>query len=248
MRTALTALIGGTMILAGGLAFAGGSAPWGYSGEEGPENWGSLSAEYGICGSGKNQSPIDIRNTIEAPLEGIAFSYQPTALDCVNNGHTVKASCAPGSEMTIEGTTYKLLQFHFHTPSENMINGESFPMEVHLVHADADGNLAVVGVMFREGAENPVVTSIWDRIPKAKGETVKDEGVQLSAADLLPANQEYYRFNGSLTTPPCSEGVKWFVMKEAVEASAQQVKQFTEAMHGPTNRPVQSANARPVLM
>ncbi|GAB4337222.1 MAG: carbonic anhydrase family protein [Desulfobulbaceae bacterium] len=242
------ALALGTLVFSAGIAGAsGGTAHWGYSGAEGPANWGHLTPEYEMCAKGKNQSPIDISGMIEAELQPISFSYTPSPLDVVNNGHTIKQSFAPGSSITVDGHTYNLLQVHWHTPSENHINGRSFPMEAHLVHADKDGNLAVIGVMYNTGAENSGIKTVWDKIPAKVGEAVKNPNAMVDPMALLPADRDYYRFNGSLTTPPCSEGVRWMVMKQPVEASAAQIEQFHSTFHGDTNRPVQPVNARPVL-
>jgi carbonic anhydrase len=238
----------GSAFLSVGIAYAsGGNAHWGYSGAEGPENWGHLSPEFETCGTGKNQSPINITSIIEAELQPISFSYTSSPLDVVNNGHTIKASFAPGSSITVDGHAYELLQVHWHTPSENHIKDQSFPMEAHLVHADKDGNLAVIGVMYTTGQENNSITNVWNNMPAKTGEVSKNASVTVSPMDMLPANKDYYRFNGSLTTPPCSEGVRWMVMKDAVEASSEQVEKFHSSFHGDTNRPVQPINARPVL-
>lgn len=239
-------------VLIGSLAFfavnaQASSGHWGYSGHEGPESWGELSPDYEICGKGKNQSPINITGTIEAELPPIAFSYQASVLDVVNNGHTIKAGYDTGSSITVDGQTYNLLQIHWHTPSENNIEGKSFPMEAHFVHGDKDGNLAVIGVMYSEGSRNEAIAGIWDSMPASPDGTSTDANIAVSAMDMLPASKDYYRFNGSLTTPPCSEGVRWLVMKEPVEASAAQIEKFHSTFHGDTNRPLQPVNARPVL-
>ena len=244
----LTALFIGSTFLCTGIAQAsGGGAHWGYSGETGPEHWGSLSPEFTICDKGKNQSPIDIAGQTEAELQPISISYNPSPLDIVNNGHTIKATMAPGSTITVDGQTFNLLQVHWHTPSENHIQGQSFPMEAHLVHADQDGNLAVIGIMYTAGADNAGIAPVWDNIPAHVEETANNSQLTVNPLDLLPANHDYYRFNGSLTTPPCSEGVRWMVMKEPVQASAEQIEKFHSMFHGDTNRPVQPINARPVL-
>ncbi len=234
-------------LLLGGIAFASGDVHWGYEGAEAPANWGQLSEKFAICSSGKNQSPINIENAIEAELAPISVAYKPSALALKNNGHTVQANYDAGSSITVEGRTFNLLQFHFHSPSENAISGKLYPMEVHFVHADADKNLAVIGVMFEEGAENEALKAAWDNMPAKAGDEAKPEGATIDAAAILPANQDYYRFNGSLTTPPCSEGVLWMVMKNPVTASKAQVEKFYNTFGHDTNRPVQPTNARPVL-
>ena len=223
-----------------------GAAHWGYTGETGPAHWASLKPEFATCGSGKNQSPIDLAGFIEAELQPIAFNYGSTANEIVNNGHTIQANYQPGSTITVDGHTFELKQFHFHSPSENTIDGESFPLEAHLVHADKDGNLAVVAVMFREGDANRVLAKLWQAMPEKAGEKA-GLGDGISVNGILPASRDYYRFNGSLTTPPCTEGVEWLVLKSPMTVSAEQVHRFSHVMHHPNNRPVQPVNARPVL-
>jgi carbonic anhydrase len=233
------------ILLASTSAYAATGAHWGYSGAEGPENWAQLSPEYGAC-TGKNQSPIDLTGFIEADLAPIQFSYRTGASEILNNGHTVQVNYAPGSKIDVGGHEFELKQFHFHAPSENHIDGKSYPMEAHLVHADKDGNVAVVAVMLEEGAENEALKSAWAQMPEDAGDKHAISEA-LSAEAILPANRDYYRFNGSLTTPPCSEGVWWLVMKEPVSASKEQIERFAHVMHHPNNRPLQPVNARPVL-
>lgn len=233
-----------TMTLAT-LAF-GEEAHWGYSGEAGPRNWGKLDAKYAACASGKNQSPIDLTNFVEADLKPIAFAYKAGTKEILNNGHTVQVNYAAGSSLAVNGHTFELKQFHFHAPSENRINGKHLAAEAHLVHADKDGNPAVVAVMLEEGAANPLLTDLWKKMPKKAGDK-NALSATLSVALLLPADRDYYRFNGSLTTPPCSEGVWWLVMKQPVSASKAQIEQFAKVMGHPNNRPVQPVNARAVL-
>ncbi len=222
---------------------------WGYSGHAGPENWGNLSDKYIMCKLGKNQSPIDIKTdkAFDADLPTIGIDYKSASKEELNNGHTVQVNIVPGSSITVDGIKFELKQFHFHTPSENTIDGQYFPLEAHFVHADENGNLAVIGVMFKYGAENEVIKKVWEEMPEHANDVEK---ITLSAEDvknILPKNREYYRFNGSLTTPPCSEGVRWFVMKQPVTISKEQVKKFADVMHHPNNRPVQPINARVIL-
>lgn len=219
---------------------------WGYSGKAGPEHWGKLSPQYSVCDTGRNQSPINLTSFIEAELESLTLQYSTEAKDILNNGHAVQINFAPGSTLNVEGRTYELKQIHFHSPSENTIDMQSYPMEGHLVHADSSGQLAVIGVMYAEGKENPAMAAAWKEMPGAAGDTKALSGVG-TAVGFLPASLEYYRFNGSLTTPPCSEGVTWIVLKETVEVSAAQIGKFKEVMGQPNNRPVQPINARVVL-
>ena len=227
------------------VAQAYGATHWGYSGAEAPENWAKLSPEFSAC-AGKNQSPINLTKFIEAELNPIAFSYVPGPASVINNGHTIQVDDSDGGSITLDGTKYYLKQFHFHAPSENLIDGKSYPLEVHLVHADKEGNLAVVAVMFTEGAENSLLAKIWPLMPHKTGDK-KSLPFEVQASGLLPVDRDYFRYNGSLTTPPCTEGVVWLVMKTPLTASKSQIEEFSHLMHHPNNRPVQPVNARPVL-
>jgi len=225
--------------------FSGGISHWGYSGHQGPENWAKLSADNYSC-AGKNQSPIDLSGLTESQLAPITFNYKKGGHKIINNGHTVQINYKKGSNIEIDDKTFNLLQFHFHAPSENHINGKSYPLEAHLVHTDSNGNLAVVAVMFAEGAENKGLNKAWTMMPKHAGD--KHTLPTLVGADqILPKQRDYYRFNGSLTTPPCSEGVRWLVMKKVVTASKQQIDAFKLVLHEPNNRPLQAINARTIL-
>jgi carbonic anhydrase len=226
-------------------AFAAGPAHWEYSGEAGPANWAKLSPEYSACG-GRNQSPINLTGFIHAKLKPIVFHYVGGGSEILNNGHTVQVTALPGSSISIDGIQFELTQFHFHAPSENLVNGRSFPMEAHLVHADRDGNLAVVAVMVGEGKANKALEEAWAQMPEKEGDKVSLSSA-ISPLGILPRKRDYYRFNGSLTTPPCSEGVRWLVMKDPISASKEQIEEFTHVTHHPNNRPVQPVNARPVL-
>jgi len=219
---------------------------WGYSGEGAPANWHKLDPKFAVCASGKNQSPIDLGGTIKAELAPLKIAYQAGSSEILNNGHTVQVNYAPGSSLVVDERTFELKQFHFHAPSENRINGKQFPLEGHLVHADKEGNLAVIAIMFEEGAANAVLANLWEKMPAKPGsKSALSSGP--NAAQLLPVSREYYRFNGSLTTPPCSEGVRWLVMKSPVTASKAQVQQFSKTLGFANNRPIQPVNARPVL-
>lgn len=221
---------------------------WSYSGADGPENWGKLSAEYSTCDTGKNQSPINLTKFVEGDLQPIEFNYQPAGNEILNNGHTVQINYAPGSTIAVDGHEFELKQLHFHEPSEHQIDGKTFPMEAHLVHADEEGNLAVVAVMFMEGRTNQALQPAWAEMPEEAGEQYALAS-SVSAAGILPINRDYYRFNGSLTTPPCTEGVQWLVMKTPVSVSQQQLQAFDDAMHHhhSNNRPIQPINARTVI-
>ena len=239
------------LLLAGTLAAAGEHgehhAHWGYTGHEGPESWGTLSPDYHTCGVGMNQSPIDITSSVDANLPAIGFRYYSASSEILNNGHTVQVNVKEGSSIFIDGVSYELKQYHFHTPSENHIHGMEFPLEVHFVHADKDGNLAVVAVMFEEGAANPQLAQLWADMPMHAGDHHALNGEVKDLNALLPKEREYYRFNGSLTTPPCTEGVKWMVLKSPLTISKGQVETFAHAVHGHNNRPVQGLHARVIV-
>lgn len=221
------------------------STHWGYSGQQGTKNWATLSSDNFAC-SGKNQFPINLSGFVESELPPVEFNYRPGGDEILNKGHTVQVNYKKGSSIKMDGQVFQLLQFHFHAPSENHINGHSYPLEAHLVHADNNGNLAVVAVMFEEGAANSGLKSAWSKMPKQAG----DKHALLENLDvntILPTDREYYRFNGSLTTPPCSEGVRWLVMKSSMTASKEHIEAFTMVLHEPNNRPLQDVNARTIL-
>lgn len=219
---------------------------WGYEGVEGPEFWGQLTPSYALCANGHNQSPINITNPIAVDVSNIVFNYQPTAFNIINNGHTIQVNYDEGSSIEVDGTTYQLLQFHFHTLSEHTLNGKHSAMEMHLVHKSDEGYLAVVSVMMNQGNENSSLTPIWEHLPAEAGEEQHIDGVTINATELLPKERLTYQYSGSLTTPPCSEGVKWFVLTTPIEVSEAQVAAF-ESIIGHNYRPVQSLSARQVL-
>lgn len=233
-------------ILVSGLAHAGSEHHWGYSGQEGPEQWGNLSPTNYACKTGNNQSPINLTNFVEANLEPIRFYYNIGSNEILNNGHTVQLNFKPDNQIQVNGLSFGLKQIHFHAPSENKINGRSFPLEAHMVHVDAQGKLAVIGVMFEEGHPARAIGAAWAHMPTKGGEK-KQLPYHIPANDFLPSNRNYYRFNGSLTTPPCSEGVLWMVMKRPMRASKEQLAQFSTVMQHPNNRPIQPVNARAIL-
>jgi len=222
---------------------------WGYTGHAAPAHWSELDPKFFMCKAGSNQSPINLeKKSIVATkgLDKIEFSYTTSASSVVNNGHTVQVNVKEGSFIKIDGIKFNLLQFHFHTPSENQIDGKNFPLEAHFVHASKDGKLAVVSVMFENGSENKVIKKIWSKMPKEEGKV--GCGLPISMIkDILPKNKAYYRFDGSLTTPPCTEGVRWFVLQDYAHISKSQVQEFAHIVHGHDNRPVQAINARKIL-
>jgi carbonic anhydrase len=235
------------LLLMIGTCIASEHAHWSYSGATGPAQWSRLEADFGTCASGKSQSPIDIRHEAvhDASLPPIQFSYQPVPLKIVDNGHTIQINYAPGSFITIGDQRYELVQFHFHHPSEEKIDGQGFDMVAHLVHKDAAGKLAVVAVLFTPGAGNPLLDTLWRNVPKDENHESAPAAVQVNAADLLPKDRSYYSFTGSLTTPPCTEGVRWFVLRHPGNLSAQQLQVF--ATRYPMDaRPVQPINGRDI--
>ncbi|KQZ32703.1 carbonic anhydrase [Duganella sp. Root1480D1] len=244
MKRTLTSLLCAALLPAAAFA-ADKPAHWSYEGVTGPQNWAKLEQDFSTCTLGHNQSPIDIRKTAKAKLPPLEFSYSPSPLKILDNGHTIQVNYAAGSSITIDGKRYELLQFHFHKPSEEKINGRSYPMVAHLVHRNEEGKLAVVAVLFRKGADNPLVQTLWDALPKEKGEAQEVAGVNIDIGKLLPAAQGYYNFAGSLTTPPCSEEVNWFVLKTPVEMSDAQLKRFAH-IYKHNARPTQPLNGRTV--
>ncbi len=260
---------GGLVAAANQHAEAGHAPHWGYTGASGPAGWHSLSEEYVLCGSGKRQSPVNMWNEVPADLYHLQFHYQSIPLLVLNNGHTLQANYnTVGAEETVTiggkpypvqskpaydstlmlgDVAYRLLQFHFHTPSEHARNGRRYAMEVHLVHKSADGNLAVVGVLFERGKENPVLKKVLDNVSGNLNEVKLVQGITINAADLLPDDRRVFHYSGSLTTPPCSENVNWFLMTAPMEVSDKQVKQF-ENLLGKNARPLQPMNWRSMLI
>jgi len=216
---------------------------WAYEGHEGPSHWGELAAEYKMCGMGAEQSPIDLTVTENVTESSLELSYAVSGLDEVNNGHTIKFNYAPGSYLTVDGTRYELLQFHFHAPSEHTVDGTHRPIEFHLVHKSEEGQLAVIGVMVKEGSENTAFAEVIANLAYNSGETVKKSEVVIDMNTLLPSREKFFHYTGSLTTPPCSEKVEWFVLEEPVEFSKAQIAAFEKAyLHN--NRPVNPLNKR----
>jgi carbonic anhydrase len=220
-------------------------AHWAYEGKDGPKKWATLDPAYSECKVGHHQSPIDIRHTEKADLPPIQFDYAPSPLTIVDNGHTVMVKYEPGSFLTVGDHRYELTQFHFHHPSEEHINGKVFDMEIHLVHEDASGNMAVVAVLMKSGKVNQALQLMWDHLPKEKDKVAAVEGVLVNAADFLPVNHGYYTFVGSLTTPPCTEPVTWFVLRTPEDISREEVQVFAN-LYPHDTRPTQKLEGRVV--
>ncbi|HJV01875.1 MAG TPA: carbonic anhydrase family protein [Burkholderiaceae bacterium] len=215
---------------------------WSYEGESGPVNWGRINPEWAKCSTGNRQSPIDIRDGMKVDLEQITFDYKPSSFNVTDNGHTVQVMVSGGNFITVANRMYELIQFHFHRPSEERINGKGYEMVVHLVHKDAEGHLAVLALLLERGKPQPTIQTVWNNLPLEKFETMAPS-IVLDPMDLIPARRDYYTFMGSLTTPPCTEGVLWLVMKEPVQASPAQMALFSRLY--PLNaRPVQPSSGR----
>ncbi len=247
MRNASMTAVVSFLVFSTSLASADEAASWTYKGATGPVHWGELKPDYKECKLGKHQSPIDIRGAKMAALPPIEFSYQAIPLKIINNGHTIQVNVPAGSFITVGGKRYELLQFHFHHPSENKLNGHGFPLELHLVHQDADGKLAVVAVLLADGKSNPVIADVWKYIPKEKDMENAPDGVTVDPSGLVPAHHAYYTFPGSFTTPPCTEDVTWFLLRTPGTVDKPEVKTF--AAEYPDNaRPPQPLNGRTVQM
>lgn len=221
---------------------AGHGAHWSYGGETGPAAWGGLKPEFATCANGKRQSPIDIRGGIAVDLEPVRFDYRASGFSVLDNGHTVQASVGGGNTIEVSGRRYELQQFHFHRPSEERINGRQYDMSLHLVHKDAEGRLAVVALLLERGASQPVVQRVWNDLPLEKGEE-QPASQPVDLNELLPDDRGYYTYMGSLTTPPCSEGVLWMVMRQPVQVSQAQIDIFSR-LYPMNARPVQAASGR----
>lgn len=219
---------------------------WDYGDRHGPSHWGDLSPEFVQCQMGHHQSPIDIRDPRIANLPAIQFDYKPSPLHIIDNGHTIMINYAGGSFMTVGDKRYALKQFHFHRPSEEKINGKGFEMSVHMVHADEHGNLAVVAILLQEGKENALIRLLWSDVPEQKEKEGRFDTIQIDASGLLPTDRSYYTFPGSLTTPPCTENVTWFVLKHTATASSAQIQQFSHLYRNDA-RPTQPLYDRIVL-
>lgn len=250
MKTSLT-LIAALALGATFAARAAGTSPeWNYADRGGAAHWSELDKSFETCKIGKHQSPINIVTKgvkpAAADVKPVSFSYTAGAGEVVNNGHTVQVNLPASGSITLDGTEYKLVQFHFHTPSEEKVDGKAYPLVAHLVHKSAEGKLAVVAVLFKQGKENATLKPVFAKLPAKEGDKVALEGT-IDVAALLPADHAYYSFPGSLTTPPCSEEVRWQVLKTPVEISGAQLAAFRK-LYKMNARPVQPLNDRAVLL
>lgn len=226
--------------------FAAEGAHWSYEGAAGPAKWGDLDAANKVCSIGSQQSPIDIGATVKSQLPALKLAWAKTADTIVNNGHTIQLNFAEGSTMKLGDTVYKLLQVHFHRPSEHLIAGKNFPMEAHFVHRADSGALAVVGVLLAEGKANAAFGKIVATMPATEGPAVKADAA-INPNALLPAKLSYYRYEGSLTTPPCSEVVDWLLLTTPMQVAASDVAGFAK-LYSMNARPAQKDNRRFVLV
>jgi carbonic anhydrase len=208
----------------------------------GPEHWAELSPGFAACRTGTRQSPIDIRNGIKVDQEALQLDYKPSYFRISDNGHTIQVTYGPGSALSVMGRTYELVQFHFHRPSEERIDGRSFELVAHLVHKDSEGHLAVVAVLFEVGKDNPFIQTLWNNLPLEQN-TEYQPATPIQISDLLPARREYFSYMGSLTTPPCTEGVLWLVLKQPVQLSADQLAIFNR-FYSNNARPIQNTSGR----
>ncbi|MFI0547109.1 MAG: carbonic anhydrase [Brachymonas sp.] len=219
---------------------------WAYEGQASPEHWGQLSPDFTLCAIGKNQSPINIQGALKAQQSKLLLHFEQAQQNIVHNGHTVQIDVAPGNTLDLGQERFSLQQFHFHAPSENTIDGQQFPLEGHFVYKNQEGGLAVVALMFQEGQANPELAKAWQHMPSQhhRAATLK-RPVDIQA--LLPEQYAFYRFSGSLTTPPCSEGVVWLVLTQTASASAAQIQQLRSALRHTNNRPLQPLNGRVIV-
>ena len=220
----------------------GAAAHWSYAGAGGPAEWGLMKPEFSTCGSGTRQSPIDIRSGVKVDLEPIQIDYRPSGFSVVDNGHTIQVNIEGGNSIEVQGRRYDLLQFHFHRPSEERIEGRQFDMVAHLVHKDPEGRLAVIAVLLDRGSAHPLVQQVWNNLPLEKGTEMRVRN-GLDMNHLLPADRRYFTYMGSLTTPPCSEGVLWLVMQQPVNLATDQINVFSR-LYPMNARPIQSAAGR----
>jgi carbonic anhydrase len=223
--------------------YSGEHSHWSYHGEGGPEHWGKVDPKYSLCSDGKHQSPIDLRWSKPTTSGKILFHYKDSKVSVIDNGHTIQIGFEEGNKVSIRGKSYDLVQLHFHSASEHTLSGNSFPLEMHLVHKDKDGKLAVLGVFIKEGEKNQLIDQIWSKIPKEKHAESHASDFSLDPSHFLPTAHTYYTYDGSLTTPPCSEGVNWNVFNTPVEFSKEQIETFKK-FYTKNNRPLQRLNGR----
>jgi len=244
---ALAIVVGTVLSLAATAGYGADPEHWSYSGPTGPAKWNTLEKSFAQCKLGQVQSPIDIpdEKARKGDLSPLLFNYKPSPLRIVDNGHTIQVNYAPGSFLSWEGKRYELTQFHFHKPGEEKIDGKGHEMDAHLVHQGPNGKLVVLAIQLDAGKENRLMKALWDNLPKEKGKESVVDAVKINVLDLLPENKGYYLYAGSLTTPPCSEEVTWFVLKTPVQVSPDQIARFAR-LYPMNARPVQPLNDRDI--
>lgn len=220
----------------------GNSQDWSYTGPTGPSNWGSLKEEYAMCSKGNEQSPINIQSTVQRPLPlGINYHAGQYKVEIEKKTITLIPESNTNS-INLQGTTYKLKQLHFHTPSEHLINGQQFDLEIHLVHEDHNHSVAVIGIFVEIGSQSKEFQKIGNILKEEKNVKV-NRFISVNIQSFIPINSKYITYNGSFTVPPCTEGVKWIVYKKPIQFSYQQIKYYQKYYY-PSNRPVQPLNNR----
>jgi carbonic anhydrase len=215
---------------------------WSYEGDVGPLSWGKLSSVNAKCDLGERQSPIDIRDGIRVELDPINFDYKSVQFSVLDNGHTIQMTPGSGNYLNVSGKNYEMQQMHFHRPSEERINGKGAEMVAHLVHKDREGKLAVVAILMEVGEDNKIIQAVWNNLPLEKNEPIKALS-NIDLGELIPKRRDYYTYMGSLTTPPCSEGVLWLVMKEPIGISPEQLAIFAR-LYPMNARPLQRSSGR----
>ena len=239
-----------------GEAAAGQDTHWDYGDEAGPARWGSMNPDFALCDEGTQQSPIDLNPALAEDNEvevrrnfqpaAVHVSFQESTVNVLDNGHTIQVSFEEGNTVDVGEQRFALVQYHFHAPSEHTLNGEHFPMEVHFVHSSDSGELAVIGVFIEQGKHNAAFDPVWNVMPREPGKSLMLEGHDVDLDALVPRGSGAFRYEGSLTTPPCSEGVRWFVRQEPIALSSEQISTFTDIIDN-NNRPVQPLNERALV-
>jgi carbonic anhydrase len=220
-----------------------GASHWSYEGQESASHWGMLSQAYMACEAGSHQSPINISMPFHAQQERLVFYYQSGLVRALDNGHTVQVNVPPGNELHLNGRIYHLNQLHFHDPSEHHIDGRTYPMEIHLVHKDRKGHVVVIGVLVETGLPNQSLAELWTMLPMKTGELGSEH--RFNPQELIPSNSHHFSYHGSLTTPPCTEGVQWIVLRDPISMSAKQIAQFVSII-GENARPIQPLHGRQI--
>jgi len=232
------------LVASSSFVFAAGDTQWGYEGKTGPDNWGNLNQEFATCKLGQQQAPIDIpTKSLGKATAAIKPAYKASSGEIINNGHTIQLALSDAGGANLSGVDYKYLQTHFHAPGEEKVDGKSYPFNAHIVHQSADGKLAVIGVFFKEGAENPVLKEVFAQMPDKEGKVALKGAI--NPTGLLPKSLAYYSYLGSLTTPPCSEGVTFYILKTPMEMSKAQLEQFKK-LYPMNARPTFPLNGRKI--